>query len=330
MNCFNFLWIVFVGVYCQNVKIYDEAQVKVEDRKYDNKENQSTDISFNKKFQDNSNDNIFFIQIRGQSKNDTTTQFKYKQEDEKINSTTLEDQSTSSTSRKNVLTNIKPTIILHPFKYSNNTKTEGKPILDLGRNKKRKNFEAAAPKPNSDNIVFPDDISVPKIHSTTEKQKKPQPPIKPLIPVRNLEKCPGNQYYYPGEPWFCDCGPKYIFYKPKNDCFLAYLKGPCKEGQYLIVATKANGNRDVVCTRNPCPDGLVLYQGKCYEFPKSGGPCQPVKNVTTVLDINPSTLKIECIPITENRVTLISIPKICPPGSKRDSQNICRENWNVI
>lgn len=152
------------------------------------------------------------------------------------------------------------------------------------------------------------------LRSTTERPK----------PVVNQEKCPGNQLYYPGEPWYCDCGPKYIYYKPTDQCYRAYMKGPCSEGQHLIVK-----NRKVQCVRNPCSESYVRYNGKCFELEKSDGPCEPINGTAAILKINPDTLVVECTQADARVLTLFQIPDRCRPGSKRDANNICRENWNV-
>ncbi|KAL3269670.1 hypothetical protein HHI36_008731 [Cryptolaemus montrouzieri] len=159
------------------------------------------------------------------------------------------------------------------------------------------------------------------IPSTTIFQRRPTERPKP---IRDPEKCPGNQLYYPGEPWFCDCGPKYIYYKPKDECYHAYMKGPCLEGKHLVVK-----KRNVQCVRNPCPEEYVRYNGKCYQLEKSDGPCEKINGTTAILKINPDTLAVECKKTTADELTLFSFPDRCPPGSKRDANNKCRENWNV-
>ncbi|XP_044754908.1 uncharacterized protein LOC123313881 [Coccinella septempunctata] len=157
--------------------------------------------------------------------------------------------------------------------------------------------------------------------STTVLTRRPTERLKPVV---NREKCPGNQLYYPGEPWFCDCGPKYIYYKPTDQCYRVYMKGPCSEGQHLIVK-----NREVQCVRNPCSEGYVRYNGKCYELEKSDGPCGEINGAAALLKINANTLNVECTEAGADTLTLFSFPERCPPGSKRDAQNKCRENWNV-
>ncbi|KAK9890734.1 hypothetical protein WA026_012082 [Henosepilachna vigintioctopunctata] len=146
----------------------------------------------------------------------------------------------------------------------------------------------------------------------------------PPKPVRNPEKCPGNQLLYPGREWFCDCGPTFIFYPPKNDCFRAYMRGPCTEGQHLVVK-----NKRVTCVKNPCQENYVRYNGRCYELGNSEGPCDKINGTTAFLQIDPDTLEVKCTKSSAGVLTLFNFPDRCPPGSKRDSKNKCRENWNV-
>lgn len=146
------------------------------------------------------------------------------------------------------------------------------------------------------------------------------------IPVHIPGRCPENQLLYPGDQktdWVCDCGPGYIYYPPREGCFLAYRQGPCNESQHLILP---KGKVIPECVDNPCKtDRFVRYQNKCYELDKSGGPCKPASEGGGIFGVNTKTLALECL-LDNDRLSLINFPPNCPPGSRRGANN-CRPEY---
>ncbi|XP_063920964.1 uncharacterized protein LOC135135773 [Zophobas morio] len=149
------------------------------------------------------------------------------------------------------------------------------------------------------------------------------------IPVFAPDKCPENQLLYPGkqinDDWICDCGPGYIYYPPEDTCFGAYRQGPCPQTYHLILKPDKVVSE---CVVNPCEEGFGSYEGVCYELNKPDGPCAPVQFGGGIFGVNTTTLKVECLKEPQ-KLTLVYIPANCPPGSRRDTYNTCRENWNV-
>jgi len=156
--------------------------------------------------------------------------------------------------------------------------------------------------------------------SEPQKTKKPE-----VLPIVDPTRCSGNQLYFPAEPEpFCDCGAAHLYHPPTDDCYPAYLQGPCRKGQHLIL--KKNKST-AECDTNPCSEGYVKFEGSCEKL-EAPEPCGSVSSGDGVLNINPTTLKPECEKGTEI-LSLFRVPPNCPPGSKRDSANRCRENFNV-
>lgn len=120
----------------------------------------------------------------------------------------------------------------------------------------------------------------------------------------------------------------FVYYPQKDDCFQVYRQGPCNPGQYLVLPEKK-----VIpeCVQNPCrKDGEVLFNNNCEKL-YTTSPCQSTvaENLkSSVLDINETTLELQCIPASSVELTLIKVKfNNCQPGSKRVSEGQCR---NII
>ncbi|CAH2045648.1 unnamed protein product, partial [Iphiclides podalirius] len=102
-------------------------------------------------------------------------------------------------------------------------------------------------------IGFPENDENPK---SANKQNR--------VPVFLPAKCPENELYYPGDQdsdWICDCRPGYLYHPGTDACWLAYKRGPCPAGQYLVLPKTSV---IPICDNNPCiADNLVMWQGKC-------------------------------------------------------------------
>ncbi|KAF5285640.1 hypothetical protein FQA39_LY16546 [Lamprigera yunnana] len=163
-----------------------------------------------------------------------------------------------------------------------------------------------------------------------EREKSGQTPTRfteKRMPLFVPGACPPNQLYYPGDQehdWICDCGPGFIYYPPKDGCFKAYMQGPCKNHEQLILPKNS-----VIpeCVTNPCrKDGFVMYNKMCSELNVPGGPCGPAKLGGGVLGVNVTSLKIECLKTDGESLSLINFPPNCPPGSKRGISH-CRQEY---
>lgn len=73
-------------------------------------------------------------------------------------------------------------------------------------------------------------------------------------------------------------------------CYHAYTRGPCRQGEYLILP-----DNSVVpeCQPNPCrEDNYVLFRDGCFELDKPG-PCI-FPELPNVVGVNETTLKVIC------------------------------------
>nr|XP_021193598.2 uncharacterized protein LOC110378588 [Helicoverpa armigera] len=144
-------------------------------------------------------------------------------------------------------------------------------------------------------------------------------------PVYIPSMCAENELYYPGDQkddWICDCRPGFLYHPKSDACWAAYTKGPCLDGQYLILP---QGSAIPLCETNPCIiNKLVMFNGKCQPL-STTAPCNHLWP-PAVLTINATTLTPNC-----ERINLLSrfgdrpvvvLPK-CPPGCKRSVNGRC-------
>lgn len=82
----------------------------------------------------------------------------------------------------------------------------------------------------------------------------------------------------------------YLYYPAKQQCFPAYTKGPCNQGQYLVLRRNS-----VIpeCVINPCTqENYVPFKSGCHKLDE-GGPCQ-FPELSNVVGVNETTLEIIC------------------------------------
>ncbi|KAK0182841.1 hypothetical protein PV327_000935 [Microctonus hyperodae] len=171
---------------------------------------------------------------------------------------------------------------------------------------------------NCQDIVFPNDEETSHLSGNNAI-------ITERIPVYIPQKCPENMLLYPGggikSAWVCDCRPRFLYFPLNNTCHEAYRQGPCNDGEYVILPV---GEVIPKCVINPCrEDGLVRYNGICYNLRMKGGPCGP----DGVLGVNGNTFQVQCIPIRIAPFIIIDAPSTttpCPAGSRRNSLGICK------
>ncbi|XP_019864598.2 uncharacterized protein LOC109593908 [Aethina tumida] len=146
------------------------------------------------------------------------------------------------------------------------------------------------------------------------------------LPLYAPDKCKDpNQMLYPedNDSWTCDCGPGFIYYKPKDACFLPYRQGPCPPEEHLIFN---KSKRTTSCLKNPCQDGFARFDGDCFELGRPGGPCGRPQDVgPKILDVNSTTLEVECLDGGAETLHLFDVGRRCSPGSRRDSTGTCRD-----
>ena len=104
-------------------------------------------------------------------------------------------------------------------------------------------------------------------------------------------------------------------------CHELYRQGPCQEHQYLVLSS---GKIIPECVTNPCAnDTMVPFNGKCYRLYKSDA-CPPLAMGGGTLNVNHTSLELECLPGNAVELKIIEVAPICPPGSKRNALGQCR------
>ncbi|BFF92757.1 uncharacterized protein DMAD_10742 [Drosophila madeirensis] len=135
-------------------------------------------------------------------------------------------------------------------------------------------------------------------------------------PLYSPARCPRHQLLYPGDQqldWVCDCAPATLYYPETDACYPAYRQGPCELGQMLVLYKEKIIPE---CVRNPCnTDGHFMIRDTCYEFGNTkheGNPC-PFKEYTYVLGVNPINLMVDCVKLSVQLETRISLDEAAPP-----------------
>ncbi|KAF0309385.1 hypothetical protein FJT64_019498 [Amphibalanus amphitrite] len=119
-----------------------------------------------------------------------------------------------------------------------------------------------------------------------------------------------------GDAW-CDCRKGRVFWPAEQRCYMAYLRGPCAEGQQLSVDAEG-----AVCVTNPCGrDGWARWPetGRCHPlFDTSDAPCPHGR-----MEVEPATLRLVCNDVVANSV--FSTPSVpCAVGSRRSQGGRCK------
>ncbi|EDV94751.1 uncharacterized protein LOC6567586 [Drosophila grimshawi] len=152
-------------------------------------------------------------------------------------------------------------------------------------------------------------------------------------PVYLPARCPRYQLLYPGDQlndWICDCSPAALYYPETDACYPAYKRGPCKEGEMLVLYKEK-----VVpeCVSNPCQtDGLFRIRDKCFEFGNSNhssNPC-PNKELTFVLGVNPRTLMVDCVQLSMQVETRFSLGETAPNDYYIDMAEKCMRGSRLV
>ncbi|XP_043480414.1 uncharacterized protein LOC122510072 [Leptopilina heterotoma] len=149
------------------------------------------------------------------------------------------------------------------------------------------------------------------------------------------QNCPKNMKIFTEEDEyeyeeFCDCEDNLLYNPADGNCYDPYREGPCSIGYYFALLP---GEISAKCIENPCRiDGLVPYNGQCYNLWRYGHPCS---NNNTYLGIS-ENFQIQC----DNSKYLGTIDnqnssKICPQNaylhsSHYPSNYLCRCRNNFI
>lgn len=115
-----------------------------------------------------------------------------------------------------------------------------------------------------------------------------------------------------------------FLYHPKSDaCWPAYRKGPCQDGQYLVLKSDS---AIPVCENNPCSiDTYVYYNGRCEQL-ATIAPCRHMWPIPAALAVNAVSLNVTCEKLAlqsrfgEDRPVA---PAACAPGCKRSITGKC-------
>lgn len=116
--------------------------------------------------------------------------------------------------------------------------------------------------------------------------------------------------------------PGFLFHPDTDKCWLAYQRGPCPEGQYLILP---EDSMIPVCVPNPCKtDSTVLWKESCQILGASVcGNTYPAK----VLWVNATTITIDCVTVYLNNRFSVELDyetsTACPRGGWRSIENKC-------
>ncbi|CAL7949587.1 unnamed protein product [Xylocopa violacea] len=162
-------------------------------------------------------------------------------------------------------------------------------------------------------------------HNSMTTQSSPV--TKPNVQEGPSTPCPENMKRYPldetSSTWICDCADKFLYFPSHNGCYEAYRQGPCKPMNYVVLLQNAT---EPTCVGNPClVDGLVPYDNSCYPLKSTKRVCI-INNEEGTVNVNDSTYELECAPLDLGFHVLIQVPKRrCPPGSRRNSLGMCRE-----
>ncbi|XP_013139814.1 PREDICTED: uncharacterized protein LOC106104335 [Papilio polytes] len=163
-------------------------------------------------------------------------------------------------------------------------------------------------------IGFPEIEENPKVSNKQDRQ-----------PVYLPSVCPENELYYPGDhntDWICDCRPGYLYHPKTDKCWLAYQRGPCPQGQYLVLP---KSTVLPICENNPCiNDDSVMFNGNCTTL-GAMIPCG-LSYPSKVVWINAATTKVDCVKVyVENRFSSNDeeMFALCPPGCKRSINLQC-------
>lgn len=119
----------------------------------------------------------------------------------------------------------------------------------------------------------------------------------------------------------CNSFTGYLYHPGTDACWLAYQRGPCPVGEYLVLP---KASVIPVCEKNPCmADNLVSWQGKC-EVLGAMKPCD-VKYPPMALWVNATTLEIDCVKLYIDHPlnSVETVRTVCPPGCKRSLNMQC-------
>ncbi|XP_017873354.1 PREDICTED: uncharacterized protein LOC108620863 [Drosophila arizonae] len=169
-------------------------------------------------------------------------------------------------------------------------------------------------------VAYVEDADIDKQKSNLEGRK----------PLYSPARCARYQLLYPGDQlndWICDCAPAALYHPESDACYPAYRQGPCNDSQILVLYKEK-----VIpeCVNNPCrQDGHFLIRDTCFEFGsmnQSKNPC-PKKEYTYVLGVNPRTLMVDCVQLSTQLETRISLDEsnnsVAPPEYHIDLAKKC-------
>lgn len=140
----------------------------------------------------------------------------------------------------------------------------------------------------------------------------------------------------------CDCKPGLLYSLKHDSCHLAYKRGPCEEGEYLV--PPESHDSEATCQPNPCKqDGLVMFDDECKQIY-----LPHVCKAGHQISVDHKTFELECKQYYNSDGTKLAIPRrrvlveripvksqptypkggisaACPQkGSKRNALKICK------
>ena len=115
----------------------------------------------------------------------------------------------------------------------------------------------------------------------------------------------------------CDCKKGCVYWPAEERCYPALLRGPCSEGQQLVVRDDGPA-----CVPNPCGrEGWARWPetGKCHRLlDTEDAPCAHGR-----MEVDPSTLQLVCVDAVPNSLFTTRSVR-CAVGSRRSFSGECR------
>ncbi|CAD6992908.1 unnamed protein product [Ceratitis capitata] len=175
-------------------------------------------------------------------------------------------------------------------------------------------------------VLYPERLQVDKEKSNTAGR----------IPHYSPSRCRTNELLYPGDhtdDWICDCAPATLYHPDSDACHLAFRRGPCANEEMLVLAP---GEVLPQCIKNACKiDGMVKINNVCYRIGQPAPCANP--ELSYVLDVNETTLMLDCIKLSVSVKTRVSLDddepeydlskvNLCARGSRRLIESRCTPN----
>ncbi|ODN01198.1 hypothetical protein Ocin01_05480 [Orchesella cincta] len=124
----------------------------------------------------------------------------------------------------------------------------------------------------------------------------------------------------------CDCKENYLYHQRDGNCYDAYSKGPCNNGEVFLTKVTTKGALPASCVKNKCSqEGFFCNAPSC---PRDRNCVKLSSNCPGgVWQIDPEKLTPACLDMGKLPQRIIgNVPTLaCAPGSRRDILGTCRK-----